>query len=195
MAKPMTEVSRNTLELAIRKAETDGPLKNLDALWTAACEIYNSMDVPKQITKSVVMLRATAWKLETKTKPGKKGRAAGVPLSEEQKAAMQAGRGARKPRAEKFAGDPVLVQGFSELRKEVPERFLPLVEKLTNKGSMRAAVALKCLDCSGYSTVEVRLCPCTSCPLYAFRPYKGKAGDDEVVELDETVEETEAEAA
>jgi hypothetical protein len=191
MAKPMTEVSRNTLELAIRKAEIDGPLKNLDALWTSACEIYNSMDVPKPITKSVVMLRATAWKLETKTKPGKKGRAAGVPLSEEQKAAMQAGRGARKPRSEKFAADPVLVQGFNDLKKETPERFKPLVDKLT-AGSMRAAVALKCLDCSGHSTVEIRLCPCTSCPLYAFRPYKGKAGEDEVVELDEEVVEAEA---
>lgn len=189
MARQMTEVSRNTLERAIRVAEENGPLKNLDALWTAACELYNSYDVPKPITKSVVMLRATGWKLETKTKPGKKGRAAGVPLSEEQKAAMQAGRGARKPRAEKFASQPELVEGFEELRNEVPERFLPLVDKLTKKGSMRAAVALKCLDCCAYQPVEIRLCACNSCPLFAFRPYKGKAGEEEAVEQEVELEE------
>jgi len=189
MAKPMTEVSRSTLEAAIRKAEEQGPLKNLDSLWISACEIYNSWTDRNQITKSVVMLRSIKWKLETKTKPGKKGRAAGVPLSAEQKAAMQAGRGARKPRAEKFAADPVLVEGFKDLKKETPERFLPLVSKL-EAGSMRAAVALKCLDCSSHQPVEIRLCPCTSCPLYAFRPYKGKAGEDEQVnEVNEDLQE------
>jgi len=190
MAKPMTEVSRPKLEAAIRKAEEAGPLKNLDALWVAACAIYNASSPPKEISKSVIMLRATAWKLETKTKPGKKGRAAGVPLSDEQKAAMQAGRGARKPRAEKFAADPLLVQGFKDLKRQTPERWKPLVDKLSQQGSMRAAVALKCLDCSAYQPVEIKLCACTDCSLYAFRPYKGKAGEDEQAEeLDDIQDE------
>lgn len=184
MAKPMTEVDRTKLVTAIRKAEENGPLKNLDALWVAACAIYNASNPPKEITKSVVMLRAKDWNLETKTKPGKKGRQAGVPLSDEQKAAMQAGRGARKPRAEKFAADPVLQEGFKQLRRTTPERWKPLVDKLTQQGSMRAAVALKCLDCSAHQPVEIKLCTCTDCPLYAFRPYKGKPEAGEVEESD-----------
>ena len=31
------------------------------------------------------------------------------------------------------------------------------------------AMRLKCLDCSGGSTKEVRLCPIKKCPLYPFR--------------------------
>ena len=31
------------------------------------------------------------------------------------------------------------------------------------------AIRAKCLDCSGYSTHEVKLCPVIDCALYAFR--------------------------
>lgn len=31
------------------------------------------------------------------------------------------------------------------------------------------AIRLKCLDCSCGSAHEVKLCPCTKCPLYPFR--------------------------
>lgn len=179
MSKRMTEVDRAKLVKAVRQAEENGPLKNLDALWKAACEIYNKLSPPKEISYSVVMLRAKEWGIETVTKPGKKGRQSGVPLSEEQKLAMQAGRGARKPRAEKFAEDLVLQDGFKQLRQTTPERWRPLVNKLSQQGSMRAAVALKCLDCTAFQPVEIKLCTCTSCPLYAFRPYKGKLDTEE----------------
>lgn len=43
------------------------------------------------------------------------------------------------------------------------------------------AIRAKCLDCCGYSPMEVRLCPCTSCSLYPYRmghspARKGKGG-------------------
>ena len=174
MAKNVTVVDRQKLVNAIHKAEINGALKNLDLLWIAACEIYNFSNPPKEITKSVVMLRAKEWKIETKTKPGKKGRASGIPLSDEQKAAMQAGRGVRKSRSEKFSSNPKLVNSFKLLRKQTPERYSPLINRIVNKGSMKAAVTLKCLECSAYQPSEIKLCVCTSCPLYAFRPYQGK---------------------
>ncbi len=31
------------------------------------------------------------------------------------------------------------------------------------------AIRLKCVDCSGGSSKEVRLCPVVSCPLYRYR--------------------------
>ncbi len=168
MAKPTTEVNKNLLQQAIDQAESNGPLKNLDALWKAACAIYNRMSVPKQITFSVVALRAKAWSLQTKTKPGKKGR---LVLSDEQKAAMQAARGKRVSRSVKFASRPDVVNGFVELRRIVPARFQPLVDKLINNGSMKAAVHLYCLDCTAYQPAEIKLCTCNDCPLFAFRPY------------------------
>jgi len=41
------------------------------------------------------------------------------------------------------------------------------------------SIHLYCVDCSGGSTKELRLCPCFSCPLYAYRfgksPFRKKA--------------------
>lgn len=31
------------------------------------------------------------------------------------------------------------------------------------------AIRKKCLDCSGFSPLEVKLCPITECPLYLYR--------------------------
>lgn len=31
------------------------------------------------------------------------------------------------------------------------------------------AIRAKCLDCSFHQAKEVKLCPCTNCPLYPFR--------------------------
>jgi hypothetical protein len=174
MAKKTVEVDRNKLELAIEKAEVNGPLGNLNLLWEAVTEFYNKSYPPTQITKSVVMLRVNQWGLQVKTKAGKKGRTAGVSLTEEQKLAMKAGR--KTSRKEKFANDPVISAGLEQLGKQVPERWSNLVEKLKN-GSMKAAVTLNCLDCTAYQPKEIKLCTCTSCPLFAFRPYKGKLGD------------------
>lgn len=44
----------------------------------------------------------------------------------------------------------------------------------TGKGRFRLAILNKCLDCSGGSKKEVRLCTVVKCPLYSVRPYRGK---------------------
>ena len=40
------------------------------------------------------------------------------------------------------------------------------------------AIRKKCLDCSGESSKEVKLCPLTNCPLYAYRYGKRPATID-----------------
>jgi hypothetical protein len=174
MGRRTVEVHQATLRECIVQAEAKGPLSNLNALWAKVSDLYNLREVPEQITPSVAMLRVKEWNITVKTQPGKRGRSGA--MTAEQKAAMAAGR---KPRAEKFKDDPVIQAGFVQLRREINPRFSTLLDKLTEQGSMRAAVALKCLDCSNEQTVEVRNCPCTSCPLYAFRPYQNKADTDE----------------
>ena len=56
--------------------------------------------------------------------------------------------------------------------------------KINNSGSKSKpptrgqAIRLKCIDCSGGSLKEVRLCPCTDCWIYPFRMGRGpKPGD------------------
>lgn len=45
------------------------------------------------------------------------------------------------------------------------------------------AIRAKCLDCSCGSANEVKLCPCTNCPLYPYRagrnPYRSRAMSEE----------------
>lgn len=43
--------------------------------------------------------------------------------------------------------------------------------------SRKKAIREKCIDCCGGQTKEVRLCTCTTCPLYPFR--MGKAEKEE----------------
>jgi hypothetical protein len=194
MAKTPKKVDQKLLVRAIEQAEKDGPLRNLQALWEATCKIYNGLVGETQfpeITPSVVMLRVERdWHLSHKTVAGKKGRGA---LSDEQKAAMQAGRqGGRTSKAEKFAKNPAIAQAHKLLRERTPERFHNLVDQV-EAGSRSAAVKLNCLECSAYVTSEVRQCVCSHCPLFAFRPYQGSVEADEVEELD--TEELMAEVA
>lgn len=55
--------------------------------------------------------------------------------------------------------------------------------------TMKKAIEAKCLDCSNYQSSEVRECPVTTCPLYAFRfgknPYKKKREytDEQLAEM------------
>jgi hypothetical protein len=60
---------------------------------------------------------------------------------------------------------------YDELAREVPEGYQDLVAKARG-GSLKAATALKCLDCSCWQPNEVRQCVVTSCPLYPHRPDK-----------------------
>lgn len=189
MAKKTIEVDRVKLVSAINQAENNGPLKNLDALWTAAAELYSKNAPPVEISKSVVCLRATAWALPIKTT---KGRAVGTPLSDEQKAAMQAGRtGPRLSRADKFNADPKVQEGFRIIKEETPERFSGIVQRLTEQGSMKAGMALVCLQCTVFQPGEIRQCQIYNCGAYAFRPYKGDKSGDETDEVDSITDEVE----
>jgi hypothetical protein len=54
------------------------------------------------------------------------------------------------------------------LRSQTPARFRRLVDR-AEAGSVRAALRLKCLECSAWQPAEVRLCAVTACPLHHLR--------------------------
>ena len=182
MAKVAIPVDRERLVNAIRQIEAGGPLKNQGVLWKKAAEFYNR-GADRPITFSVVALRVREWKIEVKTQPGKKGRQG--PMTEEQKAKMQAARAAAGPRGSK----PKLKnidEIFAEQRKSTPEEFHPLLEK-AQAGSKVAAVKLKCLDCAAWQKSEVAQCGILGCALYHIRPYK-KFKENEVVNAEDDSE-------
>jgi len=160
------EVDRDELQKIVTDLESRQTFPNPSALWKAVEETdWAKAYQPRPVTSSVAYKQAKDLGIQYKTRPAKRGLGN---LTEEQKAAMQAARKNRKPRSEKmkaFAGT------FTELRKEVPERFLPLVDQAA-KGSLRAAMKLICLGCTAYQPVEIKLCEITACPMFPHRPYQ-----------------------
>ena len=61
-----------------------------------------------------------------------------------------------------------------EVESNGPLPNLSLLWKRVAKGSMKAAIRLKCLDCSCFERSEVTKCVVQHCPLWPFR-YNGKS--------------------
>lgn len=197
MARTATPVDRVALEAAIQQAEANGPLRTQNDVWKAAADIYNKT-AAKPISFSVVLLRAGEWGTILKTKSA---RGQGRTMSAEQISAMQAGRGKRVARAEKFSGDERIQKHIVHLKQYVPERYAGLVARI-EKGSMKAATALNCASCMGFEDVanQVRNCTTKICAMYPFRPYQkatGEVNEDELLNAgaDEEVPKTPLETA
>lgn len=57
-----------------------------------------------------------------------------------------------------------------EITREKP--LNPMEKHLADPKSRAKAMKAKCWDCTNGQRAEIKHCPCTDCPLYAFRPYK-----------------------
>ena len=82
--------------------------------------------------------------------------------------------GAARPCSGPCSGSSGPARGRVELpllRQTTPARYGDLVGRV-ERGSLKAAVKLKCLDCSNWQPQEVRLCTMTDCPLHGVRPYQ-----------------------
>lgn len=185
MARRTIPVDKEKLRQSIVAVEKDGPLKNRNELAEAVAKHYNSTGDNEEISHSVVTLRIKAFGLEEslKTPKGKRGRAK---MSDEQKAAMAAGRaGGRTSKADKIAGRQDYQAALAKLEESVPPRFTHVLEQVKS-GSRTAAVKLNCLGCMGFgSTKDVRECSVFTCSLWMFRPFQGKLEPEEENEPEE----------
>ncbi len=55
---------------------------------------------------------------------------------------------------------------------------MPLVDQV-EKGSLRAAIKLNCLECSAYQPGEIKLCVVTACAMFPHRPYQGNVQESD----------------
>ena len=189
MSRRSISVNRQLLVSSISEAEKDGPLANRITLANKVAEIYNSKTIAETVTHSVVTLRIKEWNLTVKTPVGKRGRAAGIALTDEQKAAMKNGR--QGGRAAKFAKNEDIQNSFESMYQRFDSAYKPLIDRAKN-GSLKAAVKLQCLDCSNFQSNEIKNCACNHCPLYPFRPYQtsnvSTSTETEDIELEEIIE-------
>lgn len=159
MGRTKIEVDKSIFVSAVEKAESNTTFNTWLDMSRAVADILKS-EYSTDISPAVVLLRIKEFNVIPKTPKGKRGRQAGIKLTTEHKEAMLKGRRNR---------------GRVENAKELQQYFPQTREKLVNRavtGSLKSCIALKCLDCCGFSTTEIKSCDIKSCSLWAFRPYK-----------------------
>ena len=163
MARTKLEIDKVAFQKVVSDLETAKTFDNPSALWKAVEESEWAKGLqPRPLTAAVAYARAKELGIVVKTPPGKRGNpgaavANGVPR-------------VRVPRSKKMKA---FAETFAKLRKETPTRFLPLVDK-AEKGSAKACIKLKCLECSNWERIEVKECVIINCPLYPIRPFQTK---------------------
>jgi hypothetical protein len=182
-------LDKSEFQQEVNKLEAAHSYLNLSLLWKDLEQTdWAKAQSPRPLLAAVASVRAKELGITTKTAPGRKGRIQGLKPT----------GGKRKGRAEKFKEysktfdeieKELISRGKEAVRNRKPDvckRWLPLVQKARN-GSVKACVALKCIDCSGYQATEIKYCTLFDCALYPLRPYKqGKPMvDDEGVVIPE----------
>ena len=186
MGRRSIEVNKELLTKCVADAEASQSFDTQNDLWKKVADLYNATTPPEPITFSVVCLRVTQWEIPFSTKSAK-GKRKGGTLSDEQKAAMKAGREAGGSRV-RFANKDG-EKSIELLRAKTPERFWPLVDRIA-KGSRAAAQKLFCIECMGHEASEVKKCTSLGCPHFLLRPYQSGSEDEgEITDAAEEVPE------
>jgi hypothetical protein len=146
------EVDKRLLAYHVARLEDSQEFSNLSALYEAVAATDWAKSHPKPLTAPVVGLRIKEFGIQTKTKPGKRGRPLGF---------SPGNRGVR--RKKNFSVEP--------LAKVTPSKYHSLVDRIAG-GSKAAALKLMCLECSAYQVSEVKYCPVKTCPLWHLRPFQ-----------------------
>lgn len=170
MARTKLEIDKVEFQKVVDDLEANNTFENPSILWKAVEEsVWAKGLLPRPLTAGVAYARAKELGIIVKAKPGKRG--GGL---------KDAVRGPRTPCSAKMAKHK---DSFDAMKKEVPKSFIKLVDRLEKKGSVKAAIKLKCLECSSWKPSEIKHCPCLGCGLYPVRPYQGK-GNDKAEELE-----------
>jgi len=151
MARIGPSITKDELQQVIDQLENENQFVNRSELWKAVSHTAWAQNTkPVAATAAVVALRVRQFGIVVKTPLGKRGRSARQSL----------------PTVNIFPANT------NELKEVVPEKFKHLIEK--SQRSLKTAIKLKCLDCSGWDKKEVKYCPIQGCSLYRHRPYKQK---------------------
>lgn len=165
MAKAKLEIDKVAFQKVVTDLEAATTFDSPSALWKAVenSEWAKALQ-PRPLTAAVAYARAKELGIVYKTQPGKPGGKNG----------LSGGNPNRTSRGTKMKA---FAETFKRLKLETPKRFLPIVQK-AQKGSAKACIKLKCLECSNWDSKEVKLCNIINCPLYPIRPFQPRANEE-----------------
>ncbi len=161
------------LQSCINKIEQEESLSSRDELYKRAVRQYNQLGGlnANKLTPILIYTRVKKGGLTVKTPQGKRGAGLGK--------GGHPSHSPANPSAEtvehfKILKKYVLSQGYGIVgMKNTPAhtRIYRMVER-AERGSLRAKINLKYLDCANYQREEIRNCQCMDCPLFSVRPYQ-----------------------
>jgi hypothetical protein len=161
------EVDIKKLTETIRGIENKQTFNNRTELYEAVASSAWGKSI--NLTASVVYLRVKENNLskDIKTPMGRRGKAPGVTLTDEQKKAMIEGRRARKSKGH---------SEYNELYDTIRSRKIAgISDSLINRaqtGSLAAAIKLNCLICCCGDKKAIKECTAQTCPMLPHRPYR-----------------------
>jgi hypothetical protein len=147
-------LTREELQSVVNELEEKQTFASLAMLWKAVGDTEWAKTLePRALTPQVAMLRAKELGVTTKTQAGRIGAGRVAPASGERRKVSL----------------PVLVEQVAT--RETPEKYHDLLRR-AQAGSRKAALKLKCLECSNWQRSEIAFCPILGCALWQFRPYQ-----------------------
>jgi len=180
MPRPSIVITAEELQKQLQEAESARTFKNWSALFEYVANTVwgktriNSLGKPQPLTAAVIYQRVMQFKLTDviQTGKGKKGQKEGKPRPPaRQDLHERAGKYQKK-----FCDDYYYsgAWGISTDSARVKQkRMLKYIERL-EQGSLKAGIALKCIDCCNGSFFEVQNCRMFDCALYSISPLTKK---------------------
>jgi len=147
----------------IELAESTQTFANQTALFEyIANTTWGKTAYKKPLTAAVLYLRYKQEALIIKTPKGKRGRAVGATIN-------------RKARKDKLASNPKFKENIKLLKRDNPTA-IKTIDRLAG-GSLKAAIRVNCLNCSGGDKKLAKTCAVINCAMYLFNPFL-KVGDE-----------------
>lgn len=145
----------------LETAQPDGKFRTRGELFEAIEDSqWAKTRSPRALSAQVARIMVVKNNLTLLTPLGQKGRVKGMP-------APVVPEGNRKRKQ-------IEGEALKALTQAVPKSSAKILAKAA-RGSLRAAIRIKCMDCSGEQASEVRKCAVNDCALWSFRPFqKGK---------------------
>jgi hypothetical protein len=165
MGRKTIEINLDLLKKTIEEVEAAGPLANLSALYKQVSDAMLTKG-ETAINPQLVRLRIEALRIPVKTLKGRKGRAPGQKVD----LGSIPNRSGRQMRAE--VRSALLAVGPSNQKGQISRLRYTKILNRASKGSLKARLTLKCLECANFQQEEVRNCGGVDCVLYDIRPFK-----------------------
>lgn len=158
-------IEKDKLENIIKKLESENTYTTRSQLFMEVADKYSNL-YGVSFSHSCAAQRAKQYGIEIKTQMGERGAHLKGGNADALKKWRETGEGqVKKPKI----SSPDFLAFWA---KEEGGKFLKIA-KSAARGSLKAKLKLKCIECAGCSLKEVALCHITTCPLWDTRPYQG----------------------